>query len=49
VPAGIDSAGRPPHKSTMTYSIQRNRRRDARALARLRWRTFAGSSNSAAP
>jgi len=33
----------------MTYSIRRNRWLDARALARLRWRTFAGSSNSAAP
>jgi len=33
----------------MTYAILRNRRLGARAFARLRWRTFAGSSNSAAP
>jgi len=34
--AGIDTACRAPHKCAMTYLIQRNRRPDARAFARLR-------------
>jgi len=45
---GIDTACHQPHKIAMTYAIQHARRRGARAFARLRWRTFAGSSPSAA-